>query len=68
MLLNTEVYPLSLLRKAAADYRQLARITIRNTDPQHAECRFENCIYDEELTKKEFLNYLIELENAGKSL
>lgn len=62
LILKSEIYPIGAVRKAADDYSGLTDIQICEYEEGIA-CKFENCVYDTELTRMEFENYLIGLCN-----
>ena len=63
IFLNRNIYPDWAVARAAADYQALASIEV-TTDCEYRICSFKNCRYDEALTAKEFLNYLVNLLNS----
>ncbi len=62
--LNRNIYPDWAVARAAADYQALASIKI-TADGGYLLCSFRNCKYDEALTVREFLNYLVNLLNSS---
>lgn len=60
LLLNKELYPVNIIEKGISDYKSLATITYINKDCHYA-LSFDDCLYDEKLTIKEFENYMIGL-------
>lgn len=67
ILLNRNIYPNWAVVRAVADYNALASIEI-TADREYLICTFKNCRYDETLTVKEFLNYLVNLLNSTGQL
>lgn len=61
--LNTDIYSLENISKAAKAYKHLAKIKVSGKK-EDAKIVFRNCKYDEERTVREFENYLIGLENS----
>lgn len=59
---NTDIYSTDNILKAVDAYRNLAKIQI-SRKRQIIKIVFWNCKYDEEITVREFENYLIGLEN-----
>lgn len=62
--LNGALYPTWAVQRAMADYAGLAIITAEDNG-EYCICHFDGCRYDESLTMREFLNYLIDLLNSG---
>ena len=61
--LNKDLYPLEFIKTAADTYHDLCTISVVERSPYYI-CLFSDCIYNEEITKKEFENYLIDLLNS----
>ena len=60
--LSKEIYEYRCIKKAIEDYAEIAEITIENS-ATYFICKFGNCKYGTEITKNEFLNYIIDLMN-----
>lgn len=60
--LNLEIYSVQSISKACDAYKDYARIDVVR-DEKFVEFKFNECKYDQELTIKEFENYLINVEN-----
>ena len=63
LIVNTEIYSLENISKAAEAYKNLAKIKISGKS-ENITILFWKCKYDEERTIREFENYLIGLENS----
>lgn len=61
--LNRSVYSEDSIKVALQAYKDFAAITM-NDEAHEIVLIFELCRYDEELTVKEFENYLIGVENS----
>jgi len=61
--IRSEIFSERNIKQALADYKNIAKASLKNGNPYHT-VTFWKCIYDEELTVKEFENYLIGLENS----
>lgn len=61
--LNKELYDRKDIVSVAKVFSHLAMIRIED-DNDYWKCRFENCRYDTEQTKREFENYLIDHINS----
>lgn len=64
--LNKEIYTLEHIRQASADYSALAVLDL-SEDNVYYLCKFSGCKYDEQLTAKEFVNYVTDLMNHNCS-
>ncbi|MBR0406276.1 MAG: HxsD-like protein [Eggerthellaceae bacterium] len=64
LTLRKEIYQKSFVEKAILAYASIARIDV-TTKGDYILCAFRQCTYDENLTVKEFENYLIDLTNNG---
>lgn len=60
ILLRKELYSLATISRASEDYKNLAQISIEDTD-EYYKTVFHKCKYNEQLTMDEFENYLIDL-------
>lgn len=60
--INKEIYELNNVQKAINDYSELAKIVLYQKDNYYI-LDFDNCVYDFNITIKEFENYLIDLSN-----
>ena len=60
--LKKELFAINAIRRAACDYRELADIQIYEVT-DYIICEFGSCVYDFEITKREFENYVIGLCN-----
>ena len=60
---NKKVYRKDCVLRAIDDYAYIANISFSEHDGYYI-CNFSNTKYDLEVTKKEFTNYLIELQNS----
>lgn len=58
--LNKELYSIKDIEKAKQSYRNLAEISFMETDCYYI-LTFDDCYYDEDLTMKEYDNYVIDL-------
>lgn len=67
LYLNQELYSEKMIREAIYVYKGLAKILVLKEE-QYWVCKFDDCIYGLERTKKEFENYLIQLWNQSRSL
>lgn len=64
--LNKEIYSAQHIRQAVSDYSSLA--DIRTTEENgYFVCSFLACRYDDQLTAKEFVNYITDLMNHTDS-
>lgn len=57
---DLNIYPLDVIKKAKYDYSEIANVTVVVLG-KTAKCIFNKCKTDEEVTVKEFGNYLIDL-------
>lgn len=64
--LNKEIYTLEHIRQTLADYSDLAVVYL-SEDNVYYLCKFSGCKYDEQLTAKEFVNYVTDLMNHSRS-
>ena len=60
--LKKELFSIKAIQRAAFDYRELADIQVYEVK-DYVICEFKNCVYDYEITKREFENYVIGLCN-----
>lgn len=60
--LNKEIYNLGHIRQAITDYSPLSSIVL-SEDESYYLCDFSGCRYEEQLTAKEFINYVTDLMN-----
>ena len=60
---NLEIYSYESIKKTEQAYKDYARIKETRTDSA-VILRFDKCKYPEDITVKEFENYLICVENA----
>lgn len=65
LLLSTEIYSENNIRNTCDAYKDFAKITIKRKGT-YIELIFNDCRYDQNLTMKEFENYLINTENIKK--
>lgn len=63
LLLSLSIYNRQSIKAAIKAYQDLAKISVAETSDT-AMLHFDNCRYDLAITKHEFTNYLINLENA----
>lgn len=61
---DLSIYDTSAIKKAILDYSNLCSISAHYYNLE-VELSFSNCVYDENLTIKEFGNYVIELMGAS---
>lgn len=64
LFLNKQIYCSQYIEIAVQAYRSIATIKIVS-DKEYWICVFEDCVYDNEITKREFENYMIALVNRG---
>lgn len=64
LFLNKEIYCPQYIEMAVQAYRSIATVKIVS-DKGYWVCVFEDCVYDNETTKREFENYVIALVNRG---
>lgn len=62
---DAEIYPLAVIQRAVRDYAEIAQIQILPLK-KYTACVFYDCVASEELTVKEFGNYLIDLIGSAK--
>jgi len=60
---NRSIYSNRAIDEAILAYSQLATIT-KSINNEYVELTFDNCKYDDDITVKEFENYLIGIENS----
>lgn len=58
-----EIYSRETIARAVSDYAGIAKIAV-DEDDKYWNLEFSKCVYDTDVTKMEFENYLIGLENA----
>ena len=58
-----EIYSRNTIFQAVSDYGNIAKIVV-SEDDKYWILEFSECVADEDITKMEFENYLIGLENA----
>ena len=61
--LNREIYFIQNIQEALLAYKDYADINIKES-ATIVELSFKKCLYDENMTVREFENYLIGLENS----
>ena len=61
--LHKNIYRYTIIARAVRDYSELADIEVKETD-FYWIVSFSLCRFDEEITRREFENYLIDLENV----
>lgn len=64
---NKKIYTYEALITGAKAFQKLCKISISDYG-EYWKVNFENCIEDEQLTKKEFGNYIIEIINGAAIL
>ena len=62
MRFSLDIYPLEAIRYVMDQFKDLADISLRVSE-NIAWCNFDQCAYDEEITGREFENYLIAYVN-----
>ena len=60
--LSKEIYNYSLVKTAAKEFADISNILVSNEE-NYVKCIFSKCVYDDEITLKEFENYVIDLSN-----
>lgn len=60
--ISKEIYSLHNVEKAINDYSDIANI-ILSQDTDYFVLEFSKCVYESNITIKEFENYLIDLSN-----
>lgn len=60
LLLDKEIYPIGMIEKAIHAYEALSEIKYKNSEKYHI-LEFAKCRYDENLTMKEYENYVLDL-------
>jgi len=61
--IRREIFSLQSIQRAVEDYKKIAKTSLK-TGKTYYTVTFWKCIHDEDLTVKEFKNYLIGLENS----
>lgn len=61
-LYSKQIYDSKILIKAAEDFSKIAEISLQDND-ENWICVFSCCLYNEELTAKEYSNYVLDLMN-----
>lgn len=61
--IRSEIFSEKNIKKALNDYKNITKASFKKGNIYHT-ITFWKCVYDEELTVKEFENYLIGLENS----
>jgi len=61
-LFNKQIYDSECLRKAAEDFSTIAEISLQDNDKNWI-CIFSRCLNNDELTVKEYSNYVLDLMN-----
>lgn len=62
LILSKDIYIISAIENAISAFSKLAEITI-SEETNCYFCEFNNCVYEKDITIKEFENYLIDLCN-----
>lgn len=62
-IFDRDIYDEAAVYKAAKAYENYGRVSIEKTDDSII-CSFSQCIYGEELTAKEFSNYVLGCMNG----
>lgn len=65
LLLSTEIYSEKNIRNTCNAYKDFAKIKMKRKGT-YIELIFNDCRYDQNITMKEFENYLINTENMKK--
>lgn len=65
LLLSTEIYSENNIKETCDVYKDFAKIEMKKKDI-YIELIFNSCKYDQNVTVKEFENYLINTENMKK--
>ena len=65
LLLSTEIYSEKNIRNTCDAYKDFAKINMKRRGA-YIELIFNDCRYDQNITVKEFENYLINTENMKK--
>lgn len=65
LLLSAEIYSEKNIKETCDVYKDFARIKMKRKN-NHIELIFNSCKYDQDITVKEFENYLINTENMKK--
>ncbi len=60
VLFSKEIYTVDTIMQAICDYKELAAISVKDTDNSYRVI-FTDTVYPLELTAKEFENYIINL-------
>jgi hypothetical protein len=61
--ISSEIFSEKNIKQALTDYKNITKASLKKGSTYHTVA-FWKCVYDEELTVKEFENYLIGLENS----
>lgn len=64
--LNKEIYSLEHIRHAIMDFSALSTVVLSEEEKYYV-CVFSECRYEEQLTAKEFINYITDLMNHKDS-
>lgn len=59
-----ELFEIKFLVKAVESFENLADISISNYSKKYYVIYFDNCLYSDDVTAREFENYLIDLQNV----
>lgn len=62
LLLSKEIYKAPSINETISAFSKIAKISLYES-VDHYICIFENCLYSQNQTMKEFENYLIDLCN-----
>ena len=62
--LSNAIFDQKTILQGAGRFRELCTIRMI-PDGAYTVCVFTDCVYDPEITMREFENYLIDAENAG---
>ena len=65
LLLSKDVYEISIIEQTISAFSELVSICVCDSENYYV-CVFENCVYSQDQTIKEFENYLINLCNKMK--
>ena len=61
--ISTDIFSPAAIEQTMDAYSRVAKTAVRY-DSSYAFVTFESCLHDEVLTVKEFVNYLIGVENS----
>lgn len=64
LLVSSEIFSEDILQTAIQAYSKMAKIHVEQA-AQNWVLTFQNCLYDTELTKHEFFNYLVDLASVA---